>query len=335
MSKTKVTVLMGGMSSEHEVSMRSGAGVTDALGEGGYEPIPVAITRDGVWQFPDGAVLDIVHALPHLCELKPDCVFIALHGSFGEDGRLQGVLDTLGLPYTGSGCAASALAMDKVRCKAVVQAEGVPVGAHIAFGRRTWAEDRAKLLESLDENIGYPCVVKPPLQGSSVGVHILANADALEAAVEDAFRYDDLVMVEEMLRGVEVTASVLEAEEGSDARALPLTEIRPKKGAFFDYEAKYTPGASDEITPAEIDSSVAWEIKNMAVRVHHAVGCKGWSRSDFIVDGRGPVWLEVNTVPGLTLTSLFPQACAAAGITYAQMVGLFVEAAIREARAHK
>ncbi len=325
-----VAVLMGGMSSEHDVSLNSGQGVVQALQGDRYTPLPVTITREGLWQFPDGASLELFDAIPHLRDMRTDCVFIALHGAFGEDGRIQGLLDLLGLPYTGSGCAASALAMDKVRCKAVVQAEDIRIGAHLAFGPITWRESAGAVLEKAAQEIGFPCVVKPACQGSSVGVYIPRDAETLRKAVDAALAMDDAVMIEQFIQGKEVTCGVLDVEPGRRPRALPLTEIRPKTAAFFDYEAKYTPGASEEITPAEVDAAVAAKIQEMAVHVHAIVGCKGWSRSDFIIDGEGPVWLEVNTVPGLTRTSLFPQACAAVGISYAQMVSLFVEAALQE-----
>lgn len=323
---------MGGMSSEHEVSLKSGAGVLHALEGSCYEALPVTITRNGLWAFPGETPLEIYAAIPRLKELAIDCVFIALHGAFGEDGRIQALLDLLGLPYTGSGCAASALAMDKVRCKAVVEAEGIRVAPHIAFGRITWTEDRDAVLEKVADDLGYPCVLKPACQGSSVGVFIAQDEAALIQDVEKILDLDNCVLIEQYLTGVEVTCAVLDAEPGQQTRALPVTEIRPKSAAFFDYEAKYTPGASLEVTPAEIDADQTEEVQAAAVHVHHLVGCKGWSRSDFIIDAEGPVWIEVNTVPGLTPTSLFPQACAADGISYEQMVGLFVEAALREVR---
>ncbi len=330
--KIRVAVLMGGMSSEHEVSLNSGAGVLRALNSQRYEPVPVTITKDGLWEFPEGPPLGIYEAVPRLKELAVDCVFIALHGSFGEDGRIQGLLDLLGLPYTGSGCAASALAMDKVRCKAVVQAEGIRVAPHLAFGRITWEENQAEVLEKLADDLGYPCVIKPSCQGSSVGVYITPEEASVIENVNQVFAIDDCVLIEACVTGVEVTCGVLDAEPAMHARALPVTEIRPRTAAFFDYEAKYTPGASEEITPAEIDAAYTEEIQEAAVHVHHLVGCKGWSRSDFIIGPEGPVWIEVNTVPGLTQTSLFPQACAADGISYDEMTALFVEAALREGR---
>ena len=330
--KVRVMVLMGGMSSEHEVSLSSGRGVVRALQGDRYDPVPVIITREGLWVFADGEALSIFDATPRIRDLAPDCAFLALHGPYGEDGRIQGFLDLLRIPYTGSGCAASAIAMDKVRAKTLVQAEGIRVAPHVAFGRMTWPSEAAQVTERVAAEIGFPCVVKPPLQGSSVGVAIPPDAAALRDAVDAALALDGCVMIEQFISGIELTCSVLDVEPGKPPRALPITEIRPKTAAFFDYHAKYTPGASEEITPARIAPERTAEIQEIAVHAHHIVGCRGWSRSDFILDAHGPVWIEVNTIPGLTPTSLFPQAAAAAGISYAELMALFVDAAITEAR---
>jgi D-alanine-D-alanine ligase len=318
---------MGGMSDEHEVSLNSGAGVVAALESTPYQAVPVLIARDGLWRF--GAAPSIaIHEVPQ--RLRDfDCCFIALHGTFGEDGRVQGFLDMLGVPYTGSGCAASALAMDKVRCKAVVASQGIPVAGHVALDTATWQADRAAVLEAVRESVGYPCVIKPTYQGSSVGIEMPQEEAAFVAALERVLAVSDELLVEQFVSGTELTSSVLDAEPNGLIRPLPLTEIRPKSAKFFDYDAKYTPGATEEITPARIAPEMAEQVREYAAHVHEIVGCSGWSRSDFILGPEGPIWIEVNTVPGLTKTSLFPQACAAAGISYVQMVMVFVEDALR------
>jgi D-alanine-D-alanine ligase len=330
--KTRVTVLMGGMSSEHDVSLMSGRKAAAALADH-YAVTPVVIHRDGMWAFPEGAPVDIFAAIEKL--RGTDCVFLALHGEFGEDGRIQGMLDLLGLPYTSSGCAASALAMDKVNSKAVVRAQGIRVAGHVALDRPTWAADRQAVIDAVTEGVGYPCVVKPSALGSSVGMAIPGNAQALAAALDAAFDTAGHVMAEEFITGTEVTCAVLEAEPGGPIRPLPLTEIRPKDAAWFDYHCKYTPGATEEITPAEIDPEYTAQVQEMSAHVHQILGLSIWSRSDFIIDGDGPVWLEVNTVPGLTETSLFPQAAAAVGIEYPRLLGMFVEAALIRHRQQK
>ncbi len=326
----RVAVLMGGMSGEHEVSLHSGAGVVRALAASGYQPIPVTIAKTGEWTFENEPARDIFTAVARLKEVRPDCIFIALHGTFGEDGRMQGMLDLLGIPYTGSGCAASALAMDKIRSKAVVEEAEVPVAGHAVFDLDTWRDGPEDIIATVEEGVGYPCVVKTPRLGSSVGVEIVSHSADLASTVERIIAIDGEVMIEEFISGREVTCSVLDVVPGDRCRALPITEIRPRTAAFFDYEAKYTPGATEEITPADLDPETTADIQEFAMMVHEAVGCRGWSRSDFIIDEDGPVWIEVNTVPGLTETSLFPQACAAEGISYEEMVRLFVEAAMRK-----
>ena len=322
---------MGGQSTEHEISLKSGAGVVRALQEEGHSVTPITIGLDGTWTIGENEPVSAFSGVAVLGELTPDCVFIALHGTYGEDGRVQGMLDVLGVPYTGSGCASSALAMDKVRCKAVVQSQGIRVAGHLALDRATWHADKTTVLDAITRDIGLPCVVKAARGGSSVGVSIVKEVAQLNSALNEVFEVDAYIMVEQFIQGTEVTCGVLDAETNGMIRPLPVTEIAPKDAEFFDYKAKYTPGATDEITPARISPEHTQMVQEAAVYVHDMVGCKGWSRSDFMVDDQGPVWIEVNTVPGLTETSLYPQACQAVGITYNAMCSLFVEAAIRNA----
>jgi D-alanine-D-alanine ligase len=329
MGKIRVAVLMGGMSSEHEVSLNSGRGVVAALAAEGFEALPVTITQeDGMWIFPDEDPVFPEEAIGRLKDIEPECVFIALHGKYGEDGRIQGMLDLIDLPYTTSGCAASAICMDKIRSKVLVQSEDIRVAGHIGFGPDTWMRDQDAVLAVIDEDLGWPCVVKPPCEGSSFGITIAQDKSQFIAGVEEVLMESDTVMIEEFIKGREVTCAVLDDEGPGNIRALPVTEIKPKRGAFFDYEAKYTPGAAEEITPAELDEELTAQVQDMAVRAHLILGCGIWSRSDFIIDDSGACWIEINTVPGLTGTSLYPQACAAAGISYGEMVSRFVKAAM-------
>ncbi len=333
-TKTHIAVLMGGPSLEHDVSLKSGRGVVEALDGASFVVTPVVISRAGLWSFEGAAPVPLADAVQQLSALGVDAVFLALHGTFGEDGRIQGLLDLLGLPYTGSGCAASALAMDKVRCKAVVEAQGIRVAGHVALDRPTWAVSADTVRRAVSEDLGFPCVVKPSAQGSSFGIAIAGNAADFDGAMNAAFDTDDYVMVEQYIAGRELTCAVLDADSGGLLRPLPITEIRPRPGSFFDFEAKYTAGACKEITPADLEPEVADQVSEMAAHAHEIVGCTGWSRSDFLLGPEGPVWIEVNTIPGLTPTSLFPQAAAAAGISYGDLAGLLVEDALRRAR-HK
>jgi len=320
---------MGGVSSEHEVSIASGTGVVQNLDRTRYDVTPVTIALDGTWEFPDRPPMSIFAAVGHLERLAPDGVFIALHGPFGEDGRIQGMLDLLHIAYTSSGCAASALAIDKLSSKAVVRDVGVPVAGHIAIEQRAWQSNPDGALARIGTEVGFPCVVKSPCQGSSLGMAIPPSPQEFRESIEDIFQFGPVAMVEQFISGTEVTCAVLDVEPGAAPRALSLTEIRPVDSTFFDYKAKYTPGASQEITPAEIAPAMTAEVQKMAVRAHRVLGCEIWSRNDFIIGKDGPVWLEVNTIPGMTPTSLYPQAAAEAGISYSELVGLFVEAAIR------
>ena len=302
---------MGGMSSEHEVSLRSGTGVVNALRGKGHEVLPVTIGRDGLWDFGNASPLPFSAAVPRLAEIGPDCVFIALHGGPGEDGRMQGLLDLMNLPYTTSGSMASALGMDKIRAKAVVAAAGVRVARQMVMDASEWRQDRAGLLARLRSDFGSPCVIKAPCQGSSCGMAINNDEATLATDIDAIMAVEGRVLVEEYIRGVEVTCAVLDVAPGATPRALPLTEIRPRKSAFFDYQEKYAADGAEEITPARVSEEVAGMVSEMAVTAHRVIGCTVWSRSDFMIGPQGPVWIEINTVPGLTETSLFPKAAAA------------------------
>ena len=325
-----VVVLMGGMSSEHEVSIASGTGVVESLDRNKYDVTAVTIALEGAWKFPDVAPMGIFEAVAHLDRIGTDCVFLALHGPFGEDGRIQGMLDLLGIPYTSSGCAASALALNKVTAKAVVEDVGVRVADHISFDRSAWRDIPEAIVDMIEERMGLPCVLKSPCQGSSLGMAIARSADEIRRAMPDIFAFGDEAMAEEYVAGIEVACAVLDVDPGAPPTALPVIEIRPVSSAFFDYTAKYTPGACEEITPAEISDELRDKVQETAVLAHDALGCDIWSRSDFIIEDDEHVWLELNTIPGMTPTSLYPQAAAAAGIGFTELVGLFVEAAMRE-----
>jgi D-alanine-D-alanine ligase len=329
-AKKQVVVMRGGMSAEHDVSMMSGQMVLDNLDADQYAVSSVEITQEGEWVFSDAPdeFLDPGEALQQLRVMQPDCVFIALHGPFGEDGRMQGLLDFLGIPYTGSGCAASALSMDKIRSKVLMQHAGFSVPEEMLITYDAWMADRDGISHRVEESLGIPCVVKNPWQGSSLGMAIPQTAEAFQEAVKEVFRYGPTLMVERFIQGTEVTCGVLDFTDDVRPVALPVTEIRPVKSAYFDYTAKYTPEATDEITPAEIDDAARDRVQEIAIRAHEIMGCRGFSRSDMILSGNDAVWLEINTIPGLTQTSLLPQAAHAAGISFSSLVSQMVEAAL-------
>lgn len=328
MGKTHVVILMGGASSEHDVSIKSGTMVAGSLDRARFDITPVTIMREGKWKFPGQPAKPIHDALPHLRAIETDCVFLALHGPFGEDGRIQGMFDLLGIPYTGSGCAGSALAMDKVRSKAVVCDAGIRVAKQLVIRRAEWDADLDGITRNVESELGFPCVVKSPCQGSSLGMAIPDSREEFRKCMPEVLSYEDRVLIEEYITGTEVTCGVVDLAGEVGPRALPVIEIRPVTAAFFDYHAKYTPGATEEICPAPLDSETTRRIQEIAVRAHTLVGCSGFSRSDMILDEGDPVWIEVNTIPGMTETSLLPQAAAAGGIPFPKMLELFIDTAL-------
>lgn len=358
--KIRVAVLMGGPSGEHDVSISSGLQVLAGLDPARYEAIPVEIRRDGSWligERPTARSLDSradgdaprqgatlatrrepealgMERLRGGAGLAPvDVVFIALHGAGGEDGTIQGLLTILGLPFTGSGVLASALAMDKVKAKEVYQQHGIPIARQAVVTRREFARasGRETLLATLVTDVGLPCVVKPVLGGSSVATHVADSKESLLAALEDALSVDTRALVEQQLVGVEVTCGVLGGAPLEDALALPVTEIVPLGGSFFDFRAKYTKGASEEITPARIDEATTRRVQDLALAAHAALGCEGMSRTDFIIVGGVPHALETNTIPGLTPMSLLPQAAAAAGLSFPELLDRLIGSALLRA----
>lgn len=329
-AKKHIVVLMGGTSSEHDISIQSGEMILDHLDQSLYQISSIEITRDGEWLFSNaiGDYVEFSRAIPRLRDLHPDCVFIALHGPFGEDGRIQGLLDLMGIRYTGSGCAASALAMDKILSKRVIKQLGVSVPDEVIIHLDEWKSDREGLTERVKVVLGFPCIVKNPLQGSSLGLAFPQTVNEFGDAMEQVLGFGDTLMVERMIQGTEVTCGVLTQPDSGELQALPVTEIRPVEAAFFDYQAKYTPGATNEITPAVISDELRDRIQAIALKAHMTLGCSGFSRSDFIIADDEPVWLECNTIPGFTETSLLPQGAGAAGIDFPQLLTSIVNNAM-------
>jgi D-alanine-D-alanine ligase len=305
----------------------------------------VTIAQDGRWSLPsprDAALpggADLTRApAAALAELSApgpageiDVVFVALHGAFGEDGTVQGFLETAGVAYTGSGVAASAFAMDKERTKEILSHHGLATAPWTSIDRAEWSADRARATLRAESAVGYPAVVKMPREGSSFGVTLVAARDGLERAVEEAVRGPDgRALVERRLAGTEVTCPVL-GNRGGPYRTLPLVEIVPKGREFFDFEAKYE-GQSAEICPARVTEPVAQRVRDAAVTAHRVLGCDGVSRSDFIVDADGRPWfLETNTVPGMTEQSLCPLSARVAGIEFPRFCEMIVELAVKRA----
>ena len=322
-SVTKVAIVVGGESGEHEISLRSGEEVLAHLDTTRWEPLVVRIEQDGSWCFPAGRHprgpaerLPIADGIRTLLAHEPAVVFPVMHGPYGEDGKFQALTELLHLRCVGSGSEASALAMNKARARDVFQCAGMCVAP------------AQELRRGEPCTIEAPCVVKPMHLGSSVGLMVVRTQDALEAALAEAFEHDSVVLVEKFIAGRELTAGVLEAPDGS-LMALPLVEIRPVEADFFDFHAKYTPGASDEICPAEVSDAVRTEVQRIGLIAHRVLGCRTMSRTDVILDADGVVWvLETNTIPGMTVTSLLPQAAAEIGFGYGELVSRLIESAL-------
>jgi len=351
-------VLLGGPSPEREVSLRSGEQVVAALDRSRFDVLPVEINREGQWlprpdllqltaaptppsdgagaPPPAAAGTALIHAARWIDEVMGggtvDVAFIAMHGPYGEDGTVQGLLELLGIPYTGSGVLASALAMDKLRSRQVLQASGIPVPAYVVVSGRAWPAEQAATGRRVARDLGYPCVVKPNAVGSSLGITVVRDEAALSAAVENALAYGETVLVEEYLRGTELTCAVLEDPATGEPRALPVIEIVPGR-EFFTYEAKYVPGASQEIVPARISAATEARAEQIALRVHGALGCEGFSRVDMFLTAGNVVVLEANTIPGMTQGSLIPLAAQAAGIAFPELLHSVIESGLRRARA--
>jgi len=295
--QTTVAVLYGGRSSEREISISSGRAVISALETVGFKVVGIDAGIKGY--------LSVLEAT------APDVVFIALHGKGGEDGCVQGACEELGLPYTGSGVLASALAMDKVRSKIIYEASGLPTPASITLtDPHTW------VAADIVARVGEKSVVKPVNEGSSVGMSIVHDSDELNNAIARAFMLDDKVLVERFVDGIEVTVAVLGNDE---ILPLPVLEIVPTN-EFYDFEAKYTPGGSRHICPAHIPEEQAELCQEFAIQAHRALGCRGVSRTDLIIDQAGHPWLlETNTIPGMTATSLIPDAARVQGMSFEEL----------------
>lgn len=361
--RIRVGVLLGGASDEREISLASGLMIAEHLPKDRYEvrlldPLALMAHHPGLkpelrdkaralleskplrsLPAPEGlspAMRDQVEraevlaqsatdALTRQDEPGIDVVFLALHGKYGEDGTIQGFLELTGTPYTGSGVLASALAMDKVVAKRLLEAVGIPVprGVHVARGES--AREGASILARAQALC--PAVVKPSKQGSSVGMSLVDRPEQMAAAVRLALEHDDEALVEERIFGTEITVGVLGRTAGLGLEALPVVEIVPRR-EFFDYQAKYDPDQCEEICPARISDEATRAAQALALRAHRALSCRGYSRTDMILGPRGPVVLEVNTLPGMTMNSLLPKAAAAAGIPFGELLDRIVSLAL-------
>ncbi|MDQ3238690.1 MAG: D-alanine--D-alanine ligase [Actinomycetota bacterium] len=309
----RVAVLRGGHSMERDVSVVTGRRVQHALERLGHEVYPLDIEET---------------TTESLMSLAPEAAFISLHGPGGEDGTVQALLETLGIPYTGSGPLSSIRCMDKDYAKRALWAAGIPTPPFRTFLRRAMNEMGASAaLDMAAESLGYPLVVKPAREGSSFGLSRVEEPGQLLDAVYEAFGYDAKILLESWMEGREVSVPILEPS-GEEPKILGLVEIRPREGAY-NFEAKYTPGATDFAIPAEITSEVAASLEETALIAYRTLGCSGYARMDTIVEGETPWVLDVKTIPGFTETSTFPLAAEAAGLPFEKLVEAILDAALR------
>jgi D-alanine-D-alanine ligase len=341
MTKKKIAIICGGPSSEHEVSALSGAGVLSGLDKNIFEPILIGITKSSQWVLlPNDYPLEIVKGVMPTIELNPnrielsekgfllngakmhiDCVFTVLHGEFGEDGKIQQLLEDSGIAYVGSGVEASAQAMDKSIAKAIFEKSGLTIAPGVEVTALNW--------KKMTEGLNYPVFVKPSSGGSSRGTHKVKGANSLEAAIKDALIYDDKVLVERAIQGREIECAVLERDGVIQASAVGEIIVNPAF-EFYDFQAKYLDSATTVKIPAQISESDSIKIQNQAKQAFTALGCKGLARCDFFYTEQGEIIInEINTMPGFTGTSVYPKLWAASGLEYTELISVLINSSMK------
>jgi D-alanine-D-alanine ligase len=349
MAKIKIGLIFGGKSGEHEVSIKSAKEVMDNLDSKKYVVVPIAITKSGDWFIGDkghsymrrnlskahraggvgierSSIAEKGAGLAKISggadDLELDLIFPMGHGTYIEDGKLQGMLEMLGLPYLFSGTLASALAMNKQKTKLVAKHAGLKIAKEAII-----MKDKKYDLKKIIQKLGLPIVVKPVEAGSSVGTSICKKKSELDKAINEAFKFGHEILLEQFVKGREFTVAVMGSQK---PQALPVIEIIPKTSTFFSYEAKYKSGGSDEICPADIPDNIRKKLQNYAIKIFKALGCDDLARADFIwseEDGQ-LYFLEINTIPGMTAASLAPKAAKAAGMTFGQFLDKLIALAI-------
>lgn len=343
----QVMVVFGGRSGEHEVSLASARAILETLGESdSYEVTPVGITKEGRWLSAgdpmrelenrdsdggSGLPVSVSDKLPANLG-RADVVFPVLHGPYGEDGTIQGMLELTGLPYVGSGVLASAASMDKVTMKKIFAYHGLPQVEWLGLTRRDWNEDRDDIVREIEGSLGYPCFVKPSNLGSSVGISKAKNSEELEEAVDLAAAFDRRIIVEAAVDAREIEVAVLGNE---DPKISLPGEIVVEAHDFYDYEAKYTEGESEVLAPADIPEEAAVQIREIAGAAFKAIDAAGMARIDFFLErGTGRVLLnEINTIPGFTPTSVYARLWDASGLAYAQLLDKLIGLALERQNA--
>lgn len=349
--KINVVIICGGPSNERDVSLKTGAQILKALPGEKYNSRLIEITKDGRWEL-KGAVkkelspANVETKKPTAGSTKSitgynpsggilnsfDVAFIGMHGKFGEDGKIQALLEVIGIPYTGSGVLASALGMNKIKTLELAEKYGLTVPNFLPLHSMPEKKEFRLLQNIIAKKIGYSCVVKPNESGSSIGISIVKNKKGLLAALKKAFSEDKIVLAEEYIGGMELTCAVIGNSGQTKLEALPLVEIVPE-GKFFDYKSKYFSKKTLEICPARIPARMTAEAQKLAKKIHFALGCDGLTRSDFILTPKNKFYfLEINTIPGLTEASLSPKEAKAAGMSFAEFLDKQLELALLKTR---
>ena len=349
MAKTRVIVMAGGVSPEHDISLLSAMNVVRNLDEDTYSIYPSMITKDGAWLLAEKPVgadeqkdfeyngffagrLEYKKTnagiwLDKLINLKPDVVFIMMHGPGGEDGKIQGMLELAGIPFASPGATACATAMDKILTKLIIEQIGLLTPPYIVIHSHDWRQDRKAFVEKIEKDLGLPVFIKSPTLGSSYGIGVADSAGDAENICNDLLQKNTRIIVEKYISGTELTVPILGNSSDGTAEALPVIMIVPKKTRFFDLEAKYDNTITDEIVPAPIDDAVRDRCQKDALLLYYALGCDCLSRIDLIWNEK-PYFLEVNPIPGFTSASLYPKAAAAAGLPYPKLLDRLAEHAI-------
>lgn len=322
--KLKIAVLMGGKSGEHEVSLDSGRSVLENLDKKKYSLLPIIITKKGVWQTERAKkTIDTLKKLQNI-----DVAVIMLHGPYGEDGTVQGLLELFDLPYVGAGVFSSALCMNKLKTKEIMETNNILNPDYLSFSKNEWQKAQNKIFEKIIKKLSFPNVVKPNELGSSLGISIPKNKKQLQKSINLALKYSNRILVEDYIKGKEIHCGVIGNE---NPIALPLDEVKPKK-EFYDYEAKYKPGMSEHLTPAPLSKKLTGKIQNLAKKIYKLVECSGMARIDFLIQGEKVYFNEVNTIPGFTKTSILPKEAQTAGISFSKLLDLLIKYALEKYR---
>ncbi len=322
MSKLQVAVIYGGPSSEHEISLKSAQAVLDAIDNTKYDVLPIRISKENKWSI-NGQIHELSDALDYL-QHNNFFVLNMLHGTFGEDGTIQMYLEKHGIAFSGSGSDACKTTMQKRVASKLFSKAGFLVPNEIVLDHK-----ESFNIDKIINKLSLPVFVKPNAQGSSIGVTKVHTKNKLEDAIKHAFRQDKVVIVQECIEGDEVAAGVIEDEKGK-LIALPPTQLIPLTAEFFDYNAKYIKGATDEITPPNLPVGLVSKIQQTAIKAHRLMNCSGYSRTDMIIKEESIYIIEINTLPGMTETSMLPQQVAAAGISFKDMIDMIIQAGLRQ-----